>query len=89
MRACSITGFGVRVRTASRLMLHKSVGTRSSVAPRVQDAYGLEMSAGSHHGSEPQVLELTPGTYRISSCTVGGTVVSVELGYDDVMRDLA
>lgn len=91
-RAGSIAGLEVRVRPASRLVLHASASTGGASSFRVVDARGLQVAEGFLLGAEPRALELPPGAYRVSSFTTEDKLLAdqtVELGSDDVTLDLA
>ncbi len=90
-RGGSIAGLEVRVRPASRLVLHASGSTGTAASFRVLDEHGLEVAKGFLHGSEPRALELPPGVYRVASLPAGDGLLAdqtIELGSDIVTLDL-
>ena len=75
-RAGPISGLELRLRPASRLVLHTSARSVEGLGFRVVDASGLEIVAGRFHGTQPRPLELPTGTYRVTLLGRNGAVLS-------------
>ena len=91
-RAGSVAGLEVRLRPASKLVLHVAGGVGDGMRFRVVDERGFELVASGLHGSEPRLLQLPAGNYRVSLLDPRGAVLSehsTTLGAETVDIDLA
>ena len=97
-RAGPISGLEIRLRPASRLVLHAGAAVvvagvaGDEMRFRVVDESGRELVAGLFHGSEPRPLALPAGNYVVSLLDARGAVRSdrpVTLGSESVEVDLS
>ncbi len=90
-RAGSISGLEVRLRPATKLVLHKAAGGADERRFRVVDDRGFELAAGCFDGSAPRPLQLPAGHYRVALLDPRGVVLSerrTTLGSQTVTLDL-
>jgi len=91
-RTGSITGLEVVLRPAAGLVLQAAAGAGDRARFAVVDALGLELVGSRLHGSEPRLLQLPAGCYRVALLDLHGAVLSqrsVTLGSETIALELA
>jgi hypothetical protein len=75
-RAGSIADLEVRLRPATKLVLHRAGGGADGTRFRVVDDRGFELAAGRFGGSAPRALQLPAGHYRVALLDARGVMLS-------------
>jgi hypothetical protein len=65
-RGGSISGLEIRLRPATKLVLHDATGGADGMHYRVVDDRGFELAAGRSDGPAPRPLQLPAGHYRVA-----------------------